>query len=144
MKLLCEGWREFLKEGESVPKGAAVVIFDPEGQVLLLLRPDNVNWAPGKWALPGGHIEEGEKPIDAAVREVREETTLVIADPTEFYMSSNGEVVYFATRDYTGEVAVDFEHEDFAWAYPDDLTNYDIAPSVQDVVGRAKEALSYA
>jgi len=144
MKPLLESWRGFLNEEEKMLKGAAVVIFDAEGQVLVLLRPDNVNWAPGKWALPGGHIEEGEKPIDAAVREVKEETTLVISDPTEFYMSSNGEVVYFATRDYRGEVKIDFEHEDFAWAYPEDLTNYDIAPGVQDVVGRAKEALSYA
>ena len=144
MKLLCEGWREFLKEGESVPKGAAVVIFDREGRVLLLLRPESVNWAPGKWALPGGHIEEGEKPIDAAVREVKEEAALEIAEPTEFYMSDNGEVVYFATRDYRGEVKIDFEHEDFAWVYPQDLTNYDMAPRVEDVVERAKEALSYA
>ena len=70
MKLLLENWRQYLNEKEKMLKGAAVVIFDPEGQVLVLLRPDNVNWAPGKWALPGGHIEEGEKPIDAAVREV--------------------------------------------------------------------------
>jgi len=125
-------------------KGAAVVIFDREGRALLLLRPDNVNWAPGKWALPGGHIEEGEKSIDAAVREVKEETTLEISEPTEFYMSPNWEVVYFTTRDYSGEVAIDFEHEDFAWVYPQDLTNYDMAPRVEDVVERAKEALSYA
>ena len=124
-----------------MPKGAAVVIFDREGQVLLLLRPDNVNWAAGKWALPGGHIEEGEKPIDAAVREVKEETTLEIPAPTEFYMSANGEVVYFATRDYTGEAAIDFEHEDFAWAYPEDLTNYDRVPQLKWLVLRAKEVL---
>jgi len=133
-----------LKVGDSVPKGAAVVIFDREGRVLLLLRPAFVTWMPHRWALPGGHIEEGERPIEAAVRETKEETTLVIIDPTEFYISPNGEVVYFAVRDQSGDVVIDWEHDDFAWVYPEDLTNYDRVPLLDEVVERAKEALSYA
>ena len=133
-----------MKIGASVPKGAAVVIFDREGRVLLLLRPAFVTWMPQKWALPGGHIEEGERPIEAAVREVEEETTLVIVDPTEFYISPNGEVVYFATRAQAGDVVIDWESDDFAWVYPEDLTNYDRVPMLDKVVERAQEALSYA
>lgn len=38
----------------------------------------------GMWANPGGNIDEGEKPIYAAVRELEEETGLVI-DPGHFY-----------------------------------------------------------
>ena len=38
----------------------------------------------GMWANPGGNIDEGENPIDAAVRELEEETNLVI-DPDHFY-----------------------------------------------------------
>ena len=33
----------------------------------------------GRWALPGGRIEAGEEPIEAARREVLEETELVVA-----------------------------------------------------------------
>jgi len=38
----------------------------------------------GMWANPGGNIDEGEKPLDAAVRELEEETELVI-NPGHFY-----------------------------------------------------------
>jgi 8-oxo-dGTP diphosphatase len=38
----------------------------------------------GMWANPGGNIDEVEKPLDAAVRELEEETELVI-DPGHFY-----------------------------------------------------------
>ena len=165
MKLLLENWREFLNEnkkplfkkakikryidlglfaeGETMPKGSAVVIFDEEGRVLILLRPRTVKWAPGKWALPGGHIEPDEKPIDAAVREVREETTLEISSPVEFHTSDNGEVRYFVTRVNNANVEIDFEHDDFAWAYPEDLTNYDRVSPLDGLVQRAKEVLNY-
>lgn len=50
----------------------AVVIIDRH--VLLLRRIDR-----NEWVFPKGHLERGERPEDAAVREVREETGLEIA-----------------------------------------------------------------
>ena len=163
MKLLLENWRQFLSEnkkplfkkakikpyidlglfaeGETMPKGSAVVIFDEEGKVLILLRPKTVRWGPGKWALPGGHIEEGETPMMAACREVREETTLLIPNPKQFHVSDNGEVVYFVCDRFEGDVEIDFEHDDFAWVYPTDLTNYDRVATLDELVNLAKEAL---
>lgn len=38
------------------------------GRMLLLLRPEAL------WGFPGGHLEPGETPLQAAVRETREET----------------------------------------------------------------------
>jgi 8-oxo-dGTP pyrophosphatase MutT (NUDIX family) len=39
------------------------------GEEVLLIAP-----RPGRWQLPKGHVERGEAPTEAAVREVREET----------------------------------------------------------------------
>ncbi len=43
-----------------------------DGKVLLIRRKYPPN--PGLWAFPGGHIEPGETPAQAAVRETLEET----------------------------------------------------------------------
>jgi 8-oxo-dGTP pyrophosphatase MutT (NUDIX family) len=50
-------------------------VLDEDGRVLLGRRADT-----GNWSLPGGIIDPGEQPADAAVREVFEETG-VIAEP---------------------------------------------------------------
>lgn len=50
---------------------AGGVVFRPNGKVLLLRKEDE-----GRWCLPKGGVEEGEKPEEAALREIREETGL--------------------------------------------------------------------
>jgi ADP-ribose pyrophosphatase YjhB (NUDIX family) len=52
----------------------SAVIFDRRGRLLLQQRSDG-----GQWGLPGGSVEIGESVRDAVVREVREETGLIVA-----------------------------------------------------------------
>ncbi|MFG1892149.1 NUDIX domain-containing protein [Micromonospora sp. NPDC049051] len=66
--------------GEARCADAAVTATDATGArwIVMIERPRGDGWA-----LPGGHIEAGETPAQAAARELREETGLVVtlADP---------------------------------------------------------------
>ncbi|HEX3244891.1 MAG TPA: NUDIX hydrolase [Chloroflexota bacterium] len=54
--------------------GAAAVIFDAQGRVLLVKH----TYGMLNWELPGGFAEADESPVDTATREVREETGLTV------------------------------------------------------------------
>ena len=56
------------------PKPTATIICPKNNEILLVKRA--VNPSKGRWCLPGGFIERGESPEEAAVRELNEETRL--------------------------------------------------------------------
>ena len=53
--------------------------------VLMFKRSNTKKVFPGWLALPGGHIEEGEDPLGAAIREIKEETGVVV-DPSRMQL----------------------------------------------------------
>jgi mutator protein MutT len=60
-----------------IPVGVHVVV-ERAGRILLMRRA-GTGFFDGLYSLPGGHVEPGESLREAAVREMREETGLVIA-----------------------------------------------------------------
>jgi 8-oxo-dGTP diphosphatase len=64
---------------------AVVLLVDRSGGLLLQLRDDEApNW-PGLWGLPGGHVEPGETVIEAAARELFEESALRVDGPLTLF-----------------------------------------------------------
>ena len=58
---------------------AAVMLLTRNGRFLLLRRSATDPRFPGWWCLPGGGMEAGERPVDAAVRETAEETSIRVS-----------------------------------------------------------------
>ncbi len=112
--------------------GARIVIENPSGQVLLQLRSDF-----GVWGLPGGNAEPGESLEAVIVREVLEETGLVVDTPLPFGFASNPDletvrfpngdqcqffVLNFWTRTYRGSLKqMDAESLALDWHDPSAL-----------------------
>lgn len=58
---------------------ARVLLLSPDDRVLLLEDSDpTAPGSPSFWITPGGGIEAGESPVEAAVRELAEETGIVL------------------------------------------------------------------
>ena len=114
-------------------KGSAVVILDDDRNMLLLLRSAKTHWMPKKWGRPGGKAEADETPIEAAIRETKEETSLNIQNLTRLKDFSNKWVDLFYTADYDGDVQIDFEHDDYEWVSRADVEQYDTTPRIVEI-----------
>lgn len=78
------------------PKLAVAVVIERDGAILLGRRGPNSR-EPGRWSFPAGFVDRGETVEDAAIREVREETGLVIEiGPLLGLYSRRGETVVLA------------------------------------------------
>ena len=115
-------------------KGSAVLILDEQDRLLLLKRSMKYRWMPGKWGLPGGKIERGENALGAVIRETKEETDLDLKIPDVKHIAkySNKIVDFFYSKSYTGEVRIDFEHDDFEWVTKTDIDYYDTVPDLTE------------
>lgn len=99
-----------------------VFVFNQDDQLLLL---KSHKW-PGKYVVPGGHVELGERLEDAVLRETKEETGLDVYD-LEFIVFQ--EFVYdasfwkprhfiffdYACRTHSTDVQLNDESEEHVW-----------------------------
>lgn len=124
-------------------KSAHVVIIN-DGKVLILRRSSTDEWMPGHYGLPGGKLNSDENLTDAIARECKEETNLDILPKNLIFLpknSNNKEHAFFYTTKFDGELKLDFEHDDFQWVNPKNLSKYKIIPDLPDIIKEALENL---
>jgi 8-oxo-dGTP pyrophosphatase MutT (NUDIX family) len=118
-----------------------VVVANDAGEVLLIRRSDN-----GNWALPGGAIDLGESAIQAAVRETREETGItcrvtglagIYTDPRHIILyTSNGEArqefsIVLTASPVSGEPTTSDETTEVRWVSREALGGYQMDRSMR-------------
>jgi ADP-ribose pyrophosphatase YjhB (NUDIX family) len=124
--------------------GARIVIENSDGKILLQKRSDL-----GVWGLPGGNAEPGEDLRTVVVREVFEETGLIVSDIKPFGFGCdpgletvqfpNGDlcqffVLNFATKSYAGDLRMlDGESLALDWYSTDSLP--EMLPNMKECVG---------
>ena len=88
--------------------------------------------ASGKWLLPGGRLNTGEKWIDGLLREIQEETSIRDVEIINILEVDNWTHkdephygVFFQGASKSNEVVLSDEHIDFIWVSKDELINYE-------------------
>lgn len=140
------------REYPEVPLVGVGAVIVQDGRVLLIRRGQPPLL--GEWSLPGGVLECGESLREAAAREAREETGLVVetGDMLGVYErvihSDDGRVRYhyvlidFLCRPVAGELRSGSDAADVRWFTQDELPALNLAYDANDVVrkGLARSA----
>ena len=98
-------------------------VIERDGQLLLLRRSATKDHAPGEWDVGSGRMRPGETPLEAVLREAREETGLDVEvigllDTFHFYRGAAREEavgIAFHCRPLGGELRLSVEHDQARW-----------------------------
>jgi len=128
-------------EANSVVPSANVIVVNDQGEILMIRRTDNNNWA-----VPGGGMDLGESITNAAVRETQEETGItcqitglvgIYTNPRHVIRySSNNEVrqefsIVFTARPVSGVLRPSSESSEPQWISPAALPSLQMHPSMR-------------
>jgi len=155
-------WKELSVQEKSLMKRernkavpAVYLILERDDGCILLMRRCNTGYQDGNYNLPSGHVEDGELPKAAMVREAKEEIGIdVTEDDLEFVHASyrpkhdetgNRVDLFFCTKIWSGQVinAEPDKCDDLKWMDPDDLPA-NMTPHVRRIIEDIWEGIMYS
>jgi ADP-ribose pyrophosphatase YjhB (NUDIX family) len=128
---------------------SAAIVRDDQFLLVRRARPP----AEGLFSLPGGVVEIGESLTEAVVREVREETSLVIkpvalagfreaiARDDAGLVERHFVILPFAARWVAGEVVLNDELAEARWLDPSAVAGLSTTPGLAEIVATASKLL---
>jgi 8-oxo-dGTP diphosphatase len=123
----------------------AILLVNRQGEILLQLRDAHAPVCPNVWGTVGGAVEAGERPDQAAARELFEETGISDQPLTVWWAgelprnAGPGTVtwhVYTACVDLSSEDIVVGEGADICFVPPQDILALTLAPSARSLLTR--------
>jgi len=119
------------KETEQV--SVAVPYSTGRNRFLVAKRAETMDTHPGLWNFPSGKIESGEEPVEAALRELQEETGLVgevlrTADAFEQETEDGNFKVHPVLVLVSGEPELNREHTEYRWISRDEMKKTESVP----------------
>ena len=114
---------------------AACALVDADGRVLLAQRPPGKTMA-GLWEFPGGKVEQGERPEETLIRELKEELGIDVREPclapltfaSHAYPDFHLLMPLYVCRRWEGTVTP-LEGQQLAWVRPNKLRDYEMPPA---------------
>jgi mutator protein MutT len=133
----------------------AVYIILEKDDKILIARRCNTGYEDGNYQVPAGHVDEGELPTEAMVREAKEEIGIKINSQDlelvhTMYRTKHNETgdrldLFFKAHTWSGEVSNTEPHkcDDLCWVEPDKLPN-NFTPHVRYAIECVFKGVKYS
>lgn len=126
--------------------GAVCALVRRDDRILGMKRSSTKDAAPDIWEAVSGRLEPGEDPLEGVIREIREETGLVVrVDPRPWAAFTTDRagvpmiIVYYVATWIAGEVRVSEEHSEARWLTAAEFAKLTpiphLAQAVREVLG---------
>lgn len=128
-----------------------MILINDRNEILFLIRNKNDEFEPGKYCLPGGHIDSSENAKAGAVRELEEETGIIVSIdeviPAGNYIDNKINIHYFTAK-YNGDPVVLEEREQiqFEWVPLDKVVDKpllkNLKENLKEIIDLPKEVIN--
>ena len=118
-------------------KSATVACIN-NNKLLLLRRGPTAKWKAGKYCLPGGKLEKDESLIDGALRELYEETSIILyrdnlKPVTIDYNDGYSKIIFVTNLDHN-VVVLNWEHDDYIWVSYSESFGVQLVPGLATTI----------
>ncbi len=129
---------------------AVYVLLEREDGRVFFLRRANTGWADGYLTVPAGHVDKGDRIVDAAITEAREEAgVLVRPEDLAFlhvdYIRDEYVNFYFRARRWDGEPHIGEPHlaSEGLWLSPENLPE-DVLPQLRHLFACVQKGVFFS